>query len=710
MYFGVLLMFVLYPSSHGISLSWISTGVESSVHRTPRSVGTWYDMRKPRAAAPASSSSSSSSANTFLSRFRRQSNDVQKPIISYLHIESTVVDRFSETVVTSVVTNPDIKNREAAFNLEIPDTAFISNFTMLIDNKLLLTEVKSKKEAEEMFRKAQEENKTAGIVSSEEERFHFDKPQRNMERFTVTIGIKANSSIEFTLTYLQRLERVLGFYEQTISMRPNQIVDNFLVDVFIYEKQGVKDVSMFKPSSSANSVHNEIADVSSISESLVHATFYPTVEQQRKMDPVKGVNVDLTVIYDVNHNNDAGLLKVENNEYFIHYFSPSEQTYQALSKNIVFVIDISGSMSGTKMEQTRKAMYTILGQLRNSDNFMMLLFDDATKFWPSRSKMSEVNERTISDARSYANDELRPDGGTNINDALVEACYTLRSMETPAGSNLIVFLTDGEPTAGETQPNAIVINVQKACSGLTTIFSLAFGDYTDYSLLEKLSLSTGGKVKKIYDESDASQQLNNFYQTISNPLLYDIRMNYPDNIVNIDTVTQSIFRQYFGGSELAVAGKLLESIAPGQSTGWLVEVTGYSSEEKQIKLTSSAELAPTDDVLPENAPNDLSLPDGFVEKLYIYMKIKFLIEQMKITDDLDKKKAIEEEALALALEYKFVTPLTSMIIVQQDNNGDEGMESDVATGKSLSSASATCSMTSLVCPMAIMILGTLIIR
>lgn len=662
----ILLLLAFLSFSDSLSLqSFVATKHEGHAHR-PDLDGLRLDLR----------SEAFENSKSWLSRFRR---DVQaKPVVDSVFIESRIASRFAETQVMSVISNPTDQSNNAEFSLQIPEKAFISNFTMLIDGQLIVTEVKSKEEAQTMFEEAMERNQTAGLVSSDNNYNNYVPKVNGMDRFSVAITIKANSNIEFTLTYVQLLERYNGMYEQVISMRPNQIVDNFVAEIYIYDPQEVRDLTILEPSLGTNTVEYQIAQHESISPYLQRVSFAPTVEQQRAMDSELGINGNFAVSYDVNHQDDVGLVQIEDNTYFVHYFSPDEQDYTPLSKNIIFVIDISGSMSGGKIDQTREAIQVIFGQLHTSDTFMIILFDDLMEYWPSNKQPVKATTTNINAAKAYAKQNIYVDGGTNINDAVTMACRILRNEGNSPSSNIIVFLTDGEPTAGETNVQRIVANVADEAAGQVSIFSLAFGYNLDFILLEMLAYRTGGDVQRIYEGEDAAIQLKNFYKSISSPLIYDVEMIYPKNVIDIESITKSSFNQFFKGSELVVVGKMMNEAMPET---WECTVSGVTDREIKLKKTVNSVTAAE---IPVEA---LAVyRPGFIEKLYVYLKIKDLLRQVLTTDNDVMKEKLEQRALQLALSYQLVTPLTSMIIVQQERQ--DSIRDSVAVGKSMTSTAS----------------------
>ena len=480
-----------------------------------------------------------------------------------------------------------------------------------------------------------------------------EQVERGYELFSVSVNVRSTSTVYFKLQYQQLLERKFGLYENRISVRPNQIVQHLSAEVDMYEPQGITDLTVFEPSFT-NSVQVQDTVITEVSPSLRHIRYEPSAERQALISD-DGNFGDLVIRYDVNHDDSIGLLQREG-DYFVHFFSPNEENLQLLSKNIVFVIDISGSMGGRKMEQTRDAMNSILDQLNPDDQFMMLLFDDGIEYWPSVREPISASVGHISQAKIFADEKLNARGGTGINSALVEACRIVRQINSVRGKDMILFLTDGQPTSGETDPAVIIRNVMEAC-GRSSVFSLGFGFDLNYELLESLAYRTRGSVKRIYEDVDSAVQLIDFFRQISRPLLYDINIVYPSNMVALNSLTSTSFAQFFGGTELVVAGKFQQTVTDDMMD---VRVDAYA--EDRYALASTVDTTPL--VLPPLAVD--AVTSGFIERLYVHMKIKDLLRQLLTLDDASAIDAARRDALQLALDYQLVTPLTSMIVVEPE--------------------------------------------
>lgn len=228
--------------------------------------------------------------------------------------------------------------------------------------------------------------------------------------------------------------------------------------------------------------------------------------------------------------------------------------------------------------------------------------------------------------------------GTNINGALSEGLKLLMRLYDGSRSPLVMFLTDGQPTAGVTSIKTIMSNVDYNNEMDIPIFSLAFGNGADYDFLKKLSAQNNGFARKIYEDSNADLQIEGLYAEISTALLRNVSFSYLDNEVEENSVTQTDFPTYFSGSELVVAGKLkttavkeMELAVYGQSSKGRIELE-TPSEMVQLNLTSEADFA------------------TITEKMWAFLTIKQLINELEkdITDDI--RTEIKQKILEMSLK------------------------------------------------------------
>nr|XP_048297533.1 inter-alpha-trypsin inhibitor heavy chain H6 [Myodes glareolus] len=360
--------------------------------------------------------------------------------------------------------------------------------------------------------------------------------------------------------------------------------------------------------------------------------------------------------------------------YFIHYFAP--RGLPPVEKNVVFVIDVSGSMFGTKLQQTKKAMNTILSDMQASDYFNIISFSDKVNIWKAEGSIQATAEN-IHSARNYLS-RMEADGWTDINAALLAAASVLNHSNQEPGKGhgvgqipLIMFLTDGEPTAGVTTPSAILSNIRQALGHRVSLFSLAFGDDADFSLLRRLSLENRGEARRIHEDADAALQLEGLFEEISKPLLADVRLDYLGGLVG--TSPRAHFPNYFCGSELVVAGKVQQG---EQELGIHLAARGPNG---QLLVARHSEEATNSSQKAFGCPGKPALHVAhFIRRLWAYITIGELLEARFQARDPTTRRLLAAKALNLSLEYNFVSPLTSLVVVHLERT-NEGSRSQPST-------------------------------
>ncbi|CAH2275547.1 inter-alpha-trypsin inhibitor heavy chain H5 [Pelobates cultripes] len=580
-----------------------------------------------------------------------------KPHVVEFSVKSTIISRYAFTAVSCTMVNRAVEAKDTIFQMQIPAAAFVSNFTMITGSRTYHSHVTWKKENNG-------ERNISRIFGNGE------NGETGMETFKASATIPGRNKAVFLLMYEELLQRRLGLYENVISVRPQQLVGRLLVEVNIFEnsgitslevlpfqntKQNTKNVDMISPPPST--IINQTAKFANIS-------FNPSVIIQAKIAQ-KGSFGDFVVRYDVKRELSIGDIQVLNG-YFVHYFAPTD--LPPLPKNVVFVIDSSASMVGTKIKQTKEAMFTILQDLRPDDYFNIIGFSSRIKVWQPDS-MVKVTPNNIRDAKKFIH-LLIPTGGTDVNGGIQTGANLLNKYLSKNGwheksVSLIIFLTDGRPTIGEIQSANILGNTKNAIKERFCMFCIGIGNDVDYNLLEKMSLENCGMVRRIKEDEDAAAQLKGFYDEIGTPLLSDIRISYPPD--SVQYVTQNMFFNYFNGSEIIVAGKLVN-----QSSDTLHVEIKASNNNKYVVLEADVKIDGTgqneitgSEVLGENPEYR-----NHVERLWGYLTFKELLTSWHKTDSIRKKEEIMNKARKLALVYNFVTPFTLLEVKDLEFQAD----------------------------------------
>eukprot|EP00069_Balaena_mysticetus_P018582 bmy_11572T0 len=518
-------------------------------------------------------------------------------VIRSLKVNCKVTSRFAHCVITSQVVNNADEAKEVAFDVEIPRTAFISDFAITAGENAFLGDIKDKVTAWKQYRKAAISGENTGLVRAS---------GRTMEQFAIQVTIGPRSKATFRLTYEEVLKRKLMQYDIVIKVKPKQLVQHFEIDVDIFEPRGIS-----KLDAQASFLRKELAAQlikKSFSGKEGHVLFHPTVGQQQSCPTCSTtlLNGDFKVTYDVNRDKACDLLVADN--HFAHFFAPQNLTN--LNKNVVFVIDISSSMEGQKVKQTKEALLKILGDLRPGDYFDLVLFGSAVQSW--RGSLVQASAANLDAARNFVQH-----------------------------FSLAGWVTDRAQ---------ILKNVRDAIRGKFPLYNLGFGHDVDLKFLEVMSLENNGRVQRIYEDHDATQQLQGFYEQVANPLLRDVELQYPGDAVS--ALTQHHHKQYYEGSEIIVAGR----IADHKLSSFKADVQAYG-EGQEFKTTCLVDEEEMKKLLRERG----HMLENHVERLWAYLTIQELLaKRMKLEGA--EKANVSAKALKMSLAYQFVTPLTSMTI------------------------------------------------
>nr|XP_034326642.1 inter-alpha-trypsin inhibitor heavy chain H3 isoform X3 [Crassostrea gigas] len=596
------------------------------------------------------------------------SSQAKSPEIYFLHVSSEIDYRFAKTVVTSKVVNKDPTASEALFDLTLPNEAFITAFKLTINGKEIEGKVKEKEQAKQEFEAAKSKGQSAG---------HIVAKPRETNKFQIQVNVAATEKVTFELTYRELLKRTNGLYDHVIYINPGQVVDDLKINVLIKETTNITTIKtppirkdLLTDGSEGT---NELAVVDRFSPTKAFVSYEPSRAEQES-----GISGQFIVQYDVDRSDDAGDL-IFMDGYFVHFLAP--EGVKPMPMDIVFVLDKSGSMGGTKMTQLQDSMKKILDDVKADDKIMIIAFDSNLSYW--KTDFVEVTPENINNAKNYIRN-THAGGGTNIDLGLRDGIQKLTQISGNNGrAPVLVFLTDGEATVGETNTERILNNLKKENEADIPIFSLAFGRGADFDIVKRVAAQNNGFARKIYEDSDAALQIAGFYKEISTVLLKDVKFNYVDGTLYDTEVTNTEFKTYFRGSEMVVSGKV-KDLKKLQS-GLMVNGTGIGNQEIEFQVPPMrCIILPWPPIrpfpVPTTAPVVTTRNPSIMEKLWAYMTIKQLLKQKDALDSQTEIAKLDEKILRLSLKYQFVTPLTSMVVTLPDKtkaNPSEVQSSDM---------------------------------
>lgn len=395
---------------------------------------------------------------------------------------------------------------------------------MIIDGKEYRADVLPNEEASEKFESAASEGRTAGLLETKDENL-----------FAYALSFEPEQSIIVKLTYEQALKKTLGEYELIQFLESGKAADNLSVTININSENQLTRLEV--PDFPAAEVEYHSANSGQVRyETNSHPTSEIRVMFETENPPLNG-----------------NMLFYENGGegYFMHVFSPEEADLgtSAMDKEVVFVLDKSGSMEGYKIEQVKEVFGKIIEDLPSGDYFNLIFFDSTVQSYSETLLKADPEEKE--GALDFVN-SLEADGGTNINEALLTALgmFSPESQRVP----IIVFLTDGEPTIGVVSPYAIRQNIKDANTAQVSIFSSAFGieNESNYHFLRAMSLENYGIAESFYLKNNASEEIGSFYETISTPLVTDMDFSYSGGVTELVNTGE---KNLFAGSDAIVLGK-----------------------------------------------------------------------------------------------------------------------------------------------------------
>jgi len=558
--------------------------------------------------------------------------DTGSMVLRSIDVHSIIDNGYAVTEILYGYENTGENTREASFGVTIPDNAFISNFSLSLGNTTYFADVLTKDEAREHYDDAVASGKTAGLAE-----------QRNTKLFTFAVNVESGQLARATLRYEHYLNRYLGerifpLYFSSMTAEP----ETFELRVNINSDAGITRHSYDNYESqiteSWDSSHVLTINMNSDALPPLH-DFAITYEEA--IQPVNGSFI--------------GYYDTANEEYyFLNSFSPMKGDIgDGFSKDIVFVLDKSGSMGGeNKIEQLKESFLEILDQLPEEDRFGIIMFDsDYDLFKP---ELVQATRSHKEEAREYLRSQ-GSGGGTKLLEGLEKSLNLLSVTESRAP--IVVMLTDGKASRS---PVMIRERIAEVNTNFVPIFTLGFGTDVDFDFLTALSLENHAKSQQIFIGEDASEQIVDFYETISSTLLRNIEIDYSGGAYDY---FPEMIPALYEGSENIVVGKLyLNDI--GDEDGDTFTTTFRAETPEGTKEFNASYPVSTSDT-----------DHDAVKRFWSYARIFQLMDELTLVSG-DEREILITEIENLSIEAHFVTPYTSLYLEVSEDDSSQGSEDD----------------------------------
>lgn len=322
---------------------------------------------------------------------------------------------------------------------------------------------------------------------------------------------------------------------------------------------------------------------------------------------------------------------------------PAEASAErVIPKDVIVVLDQSGSMEGAKWDQARDAVKFVLEHLNAQDRFNVIAFSTGTRIYARG--LQPVSEAPGAKAWIGGLEAL---GSTDIDLALREA-MGMADRERPT---VVLFLTDGLPTEGVTDTPSILANVKAAAPGNVRVFTFGVGYDVDTLLLDQLYQEFRGAGTYVRPEERIDDEVSALYAKISAPVLTDLELDFGSVMVD-DLFPSAPLPDLFAGTQLIVVGRFRD----GGDT--MITLRGTLEGQQQVYRY--------DVRFPPNAGGAV-----FVPRLWATRKIGALLSAIRLHGE---DPELVDSIVRLSIRYGIITPYTSFLITEDDIFTQRGVE------------------------------------
>lgn len=529
--------------------------------------------------------------------------------IKYHRVTVNIRDQLATTHVDQAFVNEASFAVEGTYIFPLPEDAAISSFDMWVDGQKIEGKLLGRDEARAIYEE---------IVRSQRDPALLEYVGRGAFQARI-FPIPPRGERRIELTYSQVLPQAAGLTRYRYPLNTEKFSARLIADVAIAVE--LEDRAPLRALYSPT-------HVVTVQRSSAHrATMRYAAQNVR---PDRDFDLYYSVSAEAVAANVLSYKPSDEDGFFLLLVAPpvEERSAQVVDKDVVIVLDTSGSMAGEKLAQAKAAAIYVLDHLGEGDRFNFISFNTATRLFAE----SAVGLGRRAEAREFIG-RLTAQGSTDINRALLEAI----AGADPARPTVVIFLTDGLPTVGETDPERIVANITRNAAPSVRLFAFGVGNDVDAVLLDQLSASLRGASAYVRPDQKIDEEVSGFYARISAPVLVDVRLEVAG--VRVDDFYPYPLPDLFAGNQLVIAGRYRQG---GAAT---IRLSGVVNGQPQV-YTYSAAFAGRGG-------------DDFIARLWAQRKVGYLLAQIRLSGP---KEELVKEIVALSTRYGIVTPYTSFLV------------------------------------------------
>ncbi len=541
-------------------------------------------------------------------------------VIRYHHVTVTIQDQVAVTHVDQVFYNPNDWVVEGTYMFPVPVDAAVSGFTLWVDGQPVEGQVLDATQARQTYEE---------IVRSMRDPALLEYADRGALQARI-FPIPARGERRIELEYSQALAADNGLVRYVYPLNTEKFS--------LWPLESVSISVDVRSSYPIRAVYSPSHDVGISREGDYHV-----VAGYEEYDVLP--NTDFALYYSLGETEAFHVLSyrdpgdpVDKDGFFLVMLAPRiNVTTQAIPKDIILVLDRSGSMDGEKFQQAQEALRFILKNLNPQDRFNIITFSTGIEAYASGLRPAdEANE-----ALPWV-DGLSAQGSTDINRALLEAA-ALADRERPT---YLIFLTDGLPTEGVVDNQDILDNLEAAAPDNLRLFAFGVGYDVDTFLLDSLAQGHHGSSSYVLPGERLDEILSAFYAKVSTPVLTDLELDFGG--LSAYDLYPSPLPDLFAGSQIIAVGRYRE--------GGVADVILRGEFNNEIQAFRFPEQVFATDSRGEGGVL-AALP-----RLWATRKIGYLLNQIRL-DGPDQETI--DQIVRLSIRYGIVTPYTSYLVTEE---------------------------------------------
>ncbi|MFH2039839.1 MAG: VIT domain-containing protein [Chloroflexota bacterium] len=538
--------------------------------------------------------------------------------IRYHHVTVTIKDQIAVTRVDQVFYNPNDWQVEGTYVFPIPQDAVVSNFVLWINAKPVDGQVLDATQARLKYEE---------IVTNLRDPALLEYVGRGAVQAHI-FPIPPQGERRIELEYSQVLTADNGLIKYSYPLNTEKF------SVWPLDSVTIKvDISSSKES--IRTAYSPTHNIDTIFFDKGHVT---TSYEASNLTP----DADFTLFYSIGESEAFHLLTYRDPAYladpdgfFMLLLAPRpDAVSNRIAKDIILVLDHSGSMEGEKFQQAQEALKYILGNLNQEDRFNIVSFSTSVETFARNLRPAQEASTAI----DWINRQSAV-GSTDINRALLEAA----AMSNGEHPTYIIFLTDGLPTEGEIDSTKIINNFSRSAPEDLRLFAFGVGYDVDTYLLDSLTQEHHGNSTYVKPGDRLDEVLSAFYSKISTPVLTNLSLDFG----NLDTydIYPSPLPDLFAGSQIVVTGRY-----SGSSTTNITLKGQINGQTQTFNFSEQVFLLNSNDPIVSNLP-----------RLWATRKIGYLLNQIRLHGP-DQESI--EQIVRLSIRYGIVTPYTSYLVTE----------------------------------------------